>query len=222
VRKRYFGESFESPPGSHKTVPRNLSPADIADFRERLCDAAERLFAEHGVEAVTIRQLAEAIGVSPMTPYRYFKDKDAILAAARARAFDRHAEALEQAYDNSPGDDPVARANAIGAAYIRFALDNPEAYKLMFDTQQPSAWDYADLKRAGERSRATMTRHVRDMAAAGMIKGDPDLIGHLYWAAVHGPLMLHFSGLLPPEYGARTLISGLVDAVTSVVARRGV
>jgi AcrR family transcriptional regulator len=198
-------------------VPKNLSPADIADFRERLLDAAERLFAEHGTEAVTIRQLAEAIGVSPMTPYRYFKDKDAILAAARARAFDRHAEALEQAYDASAGSDPRARSEVVGTAYVRFALENPEAYKLMFDTKQPSAWEYADLKRAGERSRATMTQHLRDMAAAGILRGDPDLIGHLYWSAVHGPLMLHFSGLLPPEYGALTLIERLTDAVTLLI-----
>src|SRR5271155_4853023 len=201
---RFFRPSSDSP-----NVPKSLPPADIADFRERLCDAAERLFAEHGVEAVTIRQLAEAIGVSPMTPYRYFKDKDAILAAARARAFDRHAEALEQAYEATRGADPVSRANAIGAAYVRFALDNPEAYKLMFDIQQPNAWDYADLRRAGERSRATMTAHLRDLVATGVLKGDPDLIGHLYWSAIHGPLMLHFSGLLPPEYGAQTLIGHL-------------
>ena len=84
-------------------MPKPLSTAEIADFRERLCDAAERLFAEHGAEAVTIRQLAAAVGVSSMTPYRYFKDKDAILAAVRARAFDRHAEALEHAYETSPG-----------------------------------------------------------------------------------------------------------------------
>jgi AcrR family transcriptional regulator len=201
-------------------VPRNLSAADIAEFRERLLDAAERLFAEHGVEAVTIRQLAEAIGVSPMTPYRYFKDKDAILAAARARAFDRHAEALEQAYEASTGGDPPGRASAVGRAYVRFALERPEAYKLMFDTKQPSAWDYADLRRAGERSRATMTRHIRDLAAAGLIKGDPDLIGHLYWSAMHGPLMLHFSGLLTPEHGALTLIDRLTDAVTLMVGER--
>ena len=198
-------------------MPKNLSPADIADFRERLLDAAERLFAEHGAEAVTIRQLAEAIGVSPMTPYRYFKDKDAILAAARARAFDRHADALEQAYEASDGRDPLARSEVVGTAYVRFALENPEAYKLMFDTKQPNAWEYADLKRAGERSRATMTQHLRDMAAAGILKGDPDLIGHLYWSAVHGPLMLHFSGLLLPEYGALTLIERLTDAVTLLI-----
>ena len=202
-------------------MPKNLSPTEIADFRERLLDAAERLFAEHGTEVVTIRQLAEAIGVSPMTPYRYFKDKDAILAAARARAFDRHAETLEQAYDASGGGDPAVRSEAVGMAYVRFALENPEAYKLMFDIKQPSAWDYPDLKRAGERSRATMTRHVGDLVAAGLLKGDPGLIGHLYWSAVHGPLMLHFSGLLPPEYGALTLIDRLTDAVTRLVSDEG-
>jgi AcrR family transcriptional regulator len=203
-------------------VPRNLSPADIADFRERLCDAAERLFAEHGVEAVTMRQLAEAIGVSPMTPYRYFKDKDAILAAARARAFDRHAEALERAYEATRGGDPIACAGAIGAAYVRFALDNPEAYKLMFDIKQPSGWDYPDLRRAGERSRATMTLHVRDLVASGILKGDPGLIGHLYWSALHGPLMLHFSGLLPPEYGAQTLIEHLTEALDRFLSEQRV
>ena len=51
-------------------MPRILSDADVADFRARLCAAAEDQFAEHGIEAVTMRQLAAALGVSPMTPYR--------------------------------------------------------------------------------------------------------------------------------------------------------
>src|ERR1700676_813715 len=92
-RKRYTDAS-----GFFRRVtllPRSLSQDDVARFREAMCDAAERLFAEHGTEAVTIRQLAGELGVSPMTPYRYFKDKDAILAAVRARGFDRHADALE-------------------------------------------------------------------------------------------------------------------------------
>ena len=65
-------------------MPRVLSQADVADFRDRLCEAAERLFAEHGPEAVTMRQLAAELGVSPMTPYRYFRDKDDILEIGRA------------------------------------------------------------------------------------------------------------------------------------------
>ncbi|HEY5107494.1 MAG TPA: TetR/AcrR family transcriptional regulator [Caulobacteraceae bacterium] len=191
-------------------MPKTLSEDDIASFRDRLCDAAERLFAEHGTEAVTIRQLAAAIGVSPMTPYRYFTDKDAILAAVRARGFDRHAEALESAYRNTPA---TRRPAAIGAAYVRFALENPEAYKLMFDIRQPSEADYPDLVRASERSRRTMTLHLRDLIAAGALKGDPDLIGHMFWAALHGPLMLQFSGMLPPTYDALTLIDALTEAL---------
>ena len=189
-------------------MPKNLTDEDVAKFRDRLCDVAEHLFAEHGAEAVTIRQLASALGVSAMTPYRYFKDKDAILAAVRARAFDRHAEALEAAR-KTPDLDPAERAEAIGHAYVRFALENPEAYKLMFDIRQPSAEAYPDFVRAAARSHATMTAHLLDLKAAGHFDGDPDYVGHLYWAALHGPIMLQLSGMLEGPFDAAALIAGL-------------
>jgi AcrR family transcriptional regulator len=192
-------------------MPRSLSNEEVEAFRARLCDLAEHQFAEHGPEAVTIRQLAAEMGVSAMTPYRYFADKDAILAAVRARAFDRHAQALEDA--RASAVDPVARAGAIGAAYVRFALENPEAYKLMFDIRQPNAGDYPELVRAAARSRATMTAHLRDLAGAGLFHGDPDKVGHLYWAALHGPIMLQLSGMLEAPLDARALISGLTRAL---------
>jgi AcrR family transcriptional regulator len=188
-------------------VPRTLSPDDIAGFRDRLCDAAERMFAEHGLEAVTIRQLASAVGVSPMTPYRYFKDKQAILAAVRARAFDRHADALERAYRDNP---PETRAGRLAEAYVRFALENPEAYKLMFDINQPDYLEHPDLVRAGERSRATMSLQLSDRSAAVRPAGDPAIVAHMYWAAMHGVLMLHFAGLLPTSTDARSLIASLL------------
>ncbi|MEO8813419.1 MAG: TetR/AcrR family transcriptional regulator, partial [Caulobacteraceae bacterium] len=199
-------------------MPKLLSPDDIAGFRDRLIDAAERLFAEHGTEVVTIRQIAGELGVSAMTPYRYFRDKDAILAAVRARGFDRHAEALEHAYADHPGDT-AGRARAIGAAYVDFALANPETYKLMFDFKQPSEGDYPDLVRAGRRSHATMTLHLRDLARAGQLNGDPELFGHLYWAALHGPLMLQFAGMLPAKYDVRRLIDALSAAIGGAVTR---
>src|SRR3546814_15072618 len=96
-------------------MPRILSEADVADFRERLCEAAEKLFAERGPEAVTMRQLAAVLGVSPMTPYRYFRDKDDILAAIRTNGFNRFAEALEKARDGAEG----ARATELGRASCR-------------------------------------------------------------------------------------------------------
>jgi AcrR family transcriptional regulator len=191
-------------------LPRILSDEDVQDFRARLCDAAEHMFAERGPEAVTIRELAAAVGVSPMTPYRYFKDKDAILAAVRARAFDRHADALEAAYAAS---DPAARPAAVAQAYIRFAEASPEAYKLMFDVNQPRAGDYPDLVRAGERSRRTMSLQLEAEIAAGLPRDQAEFRAHMYWAALHGPLMLRMSGMLPKAISASQLIGALVMAL---------
>ena len=182
-------------------MPRVLSDEAVGEFRERLVDAAERLFAQHGLEAVTMRQLAAELGVSPMTPYRYFADKDAILTAVRTRAFNRHAEALELAFEG--GANTAARANAVGRAYLDFALRHPEAYKLMFDIKQPH--EAPELVAAGERSRATMTAHLKAMIDNGVLRGDPDLIGHMFWSALHGAIQLQLAGMLSPPFDAERL-----------------
>ncbi|WP_293903794.1 TetR/AcrR family transcriptional regulator [Phenylobacterium sp.] len=177
-------------------MPRVLTETDVADFRERLCEAAERLFAEKGAGSVTMRQLAADLGVSPMTPYRYFQDKDDILAAVRTNGFTRFAQALETARADAP--DAHSRGEAVGEAYVRFALDHPHSYKLMFDLNQPNVGKYPELIAAGLRARATMTDHVQDSIAAGLYQGDPDQIGMMFWAAVHGVVVLQLAGMLPP------------------------
>src|SRR5436190_11132933 len=80
-----------------KIMPRYLTDQDIAEFRAGLCRVATERFARFGYEGVTMRQLAEALGCSPKTPYRYFKDKADILATVRAEAFAKFADALEKA-----------------------------------------------------------------------------------------------------------------------------
>ena len=183
-------------------MPRILSETDVADFRERLCEAAEKLFAERGPDAVTMRQLAAHLGVSPMTPYRYFDDKDDILAAIRTNGFTRFAETLETARGAAEG--ARARGKAMGEAYVTFALEHPHAYKLMFDLNQPHMEKYPELVAAGQRARATMTGYVDDALNEGIMSGDAEEIGMMFWAAVHGAVVLELAGMLPPG-GARTL-----------------
>ena len=183
-------------------MPKVLTSEDIAAFRERLCDVAEEKFAAHGADGVTLRELADALGVSPMTPYRYFKDKDAILAAVRARAFSRFATAMEGAETSA---SKKKGGPFTGAAYIDWALKNPSAYRLMFDTQQPTAEDYTELVAAMSRSRETMTSYWRRMKVDGRFKGDVDLAGHMMWSAMHGAVMLELAGLLHKPMDARKL-----------------
>lgn len=177
-------------------MPRVLSESDVADFRERLCDAAEKLFAEKGPDAVTMRQLAAELGVSPMTPYRYFTDKEDILAAVRTNGFNRFAEALETALAHTQGS-AKAKSSAVGEAYLNFAFEHPQTYKLMFDLNQPHEQDYPELVAAASRANAMRSAYIKGLVEAGVMEGDPEEIGRMYWAATHGAVTLELAGKLP-------------------------
>jgi AcrR family transcriptional regulator len=190
-------------------MPKALSPADLDAFRTRLCNVAEKLFAAHGPDGVTLREMADALGVSSMTPYRYFKDKDAILAAVRTRAFNRFAEAMESAKDR-----PRERN-----AYLDFALANPASYRLMFDVSQPTFAQHPDLVKAMDRARLTMADGLRVLAAAGRFKGDVELAGYVYWSAMHGAVMLQLAGLLDhSKFDARKISKPAIDALGTYFA----
>jgi AcrR family transcriptional regulator len=167
------------------------------------------MFAAHGPDGVTMRQLAAELGVSSMTPYRYFKDKDAILAAVRRRAFTRFAEAMEKGWEEEEKSGEGYR----GKPYLDFALSNPSAYRMMFDTYQPTFHEYPDLLAAMERARTMMGKGWRRLIETGKFSGDPLMAGHLHWSALHGAVMLELAGLLRPPLDARALVAPTIDAL---------
>ena len=190
-------------------MPRYLTEQDIADFRNELCKVATERFAKHGYEGVTMRQLAEALGCSPKTPYRYFKDKADILATVRAQAFAKFADTLEKAAEG--GKDPAERGRLTSEAYISFALKNPHAYRIMFEIEAPVDENHPELGPAAARAARYITRGAEQLAAAGIIDVDPRLFGWTMWAGMHGIVMLHQSGMLAhgPDHKALTYFLGL-------------
>ena len=143
-----------------------------------------------------MHSIAKELGWSATALYRYFADKDAILAAARTAALDRLSDRLEAALAG-----PAicgSRSRAIGNAYVDFALGNPDAYKLVFALSQPDAAQYPALAAALVPSRGTMTRYVELMVEHGLLDGDPDLLGHLF-RPVDGLISLHMAGQLGPD-----------------------
>jgi len=156
------------------------------------------MFDARGSEGFTMRELASELGVSAMTPYRYFKDKEDILAAVRARAFNRFADALEAAL--STGRTALEKGGAVYRAYVGFAFGEPAAYKLMFDLTQPDENLYPDLVKANGRARAAMTGYVKLYIDEGVLEGDPILIGHVFWASLHGAIVLKLAGKLSEEF----------------------
>lgn len=178
-------------------MPRQVTEAQTEEFRARLCAVAERRFAELGVDGVSMRQLAQEMGCSATTLYRYFRDKDEILAAVRTLAFDRFSDALEAA--SRGAGDARARATAVGEAYIRFAFENPNAYRMMFDLYQPEEERYPELVRAHARSSRNMSAYVEALVEEGVLIGDPRMLGVVFWAAIHGLVVLRLAGTLPRD-----------------------
>jgi AcrR family transcriptional regulator len=102
----------------------NLAPA--------LIDAALKLVEQGGAEAISLRDLAQSLGVSRAAPYRHFADRDALLATVAARGFE-DLVALYEAALTGPGDGP-ARLRAAGRVFYDFATRRPGLYRLMFES----------------------------------------------------------------------------------------
>jgi AcrR family transcriptional regulator len=175
-------------------MPSPLSTDQIQDGRARIRAVAEQQFGERGFEQTSMRSIAQALGWSATALYRYFASKDDLLAATRAAALERLSEVLEGA-TQGPGD-AWERSRAVGQAYIGFAFREPAAYRLIFAYTQPDEDRYPDLARANTRSRRAMVAYVEDLVAEGGLEGDPYMLGHVYWAALHGAVVLQMAGKL--------------------------
>jgi AcrR family transcriptional regulator len=171
----------------------NLQPDEIAAFRGRLAVVGARLFAEHGFEGVTLRAVAAELGISAMTPYRYVADKDELLALVRTAAFGRFADAQEAAAKGR--GDALARLRRLGRAYVAFAIEHPNEYRMMFELRQPLG---RFPEQAAESARAfrPLLDATHEAVAAGLLEGDPLTRAHLLWATTHGLVTLHLAGKL--------------------------
>lgn len=186
-------------------MPRTLSEEDITVFREQLCAAASHLFAQRGTDGVTMRALADLMGISPMKPYHYFRDKEEILAAAMERAFNRFVAALEAAEKHE--GTVMERAMARRHAYVAFALAETDCYRVMFELPHPDTAKYPGLQAAMERAKAINRRGMDALIASGILEGDPAVLGNVVWCALHGAVSAYIAGKLD----SREELEAIVD-----------
>src|SRR5688500_4868576 len=100
-------------------------------LRTEILEATERLLLETGSEeAVSIRAVADATGVTPPSIYRHFTDKQHLLFEVCARQLTRLDDAIEAACAGI--DDPLEAMRARGRAYVRFGVEHPEHYRIMY------------------------------------------------------------------------------------------
>ncbi|MFL5796963.1 MAG: TetR/AcrR family transcriptional regulator [Actinomycetota bacterium] len=157
-------------------------------LREEIIEATERLLIEAGdQDAVSIRAVAEAVGVSPPSIYLHFADKIDLIFAVCERHFQRFDEIQEAAA--AAAADPVQGLMARGRAYIQFGLENPEQYRILFltkPTKTPESWSF-------ERMVGSVAFEHLVVAVAQCIDylaidppPDPQMVAITLWSMVHG------------------------------------
>jgi AcrR family transcriptional regulator len=169
-----------------RDVSRRRREQEKDSLRRRILDTAGSLFLEHGYEGLSMRQIAERIGYSATTIYRYYENKDDLLFAIVYEGFIRFGKQLTKAVQAS--EDPRERLPALGHAYIEFGLKNPVYYQLMFMQR----FDFLFESRAEQKapmieSFGMLQQVVEQGMHAGIIKqGDPETTATVIWAVVHG------------------------------------
>jgi len=171
--------------------PRERREREREEIRGRILDAARELFATEGFEAVTMRRIADRIEYSPTAIYFHFKDKEALLKELCAIDF----HALAQQFGTIGRiDDPIERLRRSGHAYIRFGIEHPNHYRLMFMTPHPPIDDpEVDKGNPEENAYAFVRSIIVDALAKNLLRPeltDVDLITQTVWAAVHGVVSL--------------------------------
>ncbi|MHB8529310.1 MAG: TetR/AcrR family transcriptional regulator [Caulobacteraceae bacterium] len=182
--------------------------------RAEILTAAERIFVAEGYEGATIRKIADEVGVSSTCLYMHFRDKDEILGEICTRLMEEllaiNSEISIQAID------AVARVRRMLEEYVRFALRNPNAYRLVFCSSPPAGARIAPSPAAdiGARCSERFFGVVKEIAASGRLKAADDIAAaQALWAACHGMVALMIT---KPDYAwaaPEPFMTTLIDAL---------
>ncbi|GAB2519781.1 TetR/AcrR family transcriptional regulator [Nocardia heshunensis] len=183
------------------------------DLPATLLRAAIELLEADGAAGLSLRAVARHAGVSTAAPYRHYADREALLSAVAAVGYRELAAQLLAAHPSPTSPDDLA---TIAIAYIRFALDRPALFRVMF--AEPCNPADPDRVAATE----AISAYVKMIVQQSFPTVDPDNLATAVWALVHGLAFLHMDGKLDnstPEIVAaqtRAAIHALIAAAATV------
>ena len=189
-----------------------------AETRQRILDAARELFVTDGVDATTMRAIANRIEYTPTAIYHHFKDKDALLEELCLIDFLSLAAAM-----NRIGriEDPIERLRRMGMAYADFAIDNPSQYRFMFMTVRHHKPEHAELVKGNPEQDAYAFLAFSMKEAIKQNRFRPELsdgeeLAQMFWGSLHGIISLNMNFSNDPWIswrGPRETIRSMIDVL---------
>ncbi|WP_026376155.1 TetR/AcrR family transcriptional regulator [Aestuariibacter salexigens] len=167
------------------------------DLHQSLLNAAREMLREQGIEGLSLRKLADRVGVSRTAPYHHFKDKNALLCAIAEDGFRYWHAMAKEILDQSALSARQKYAKFI-RAYIGYAADNPELYDLMFGR---TIWKQASptqaLKDEAYPSFQFQVEMTREWQKQGLMPAEEDTLRltQVTWGTLHGIARLLIDGI---------------------------
>lgn len=184
-----------------------MTPADRPLLqRDAIVDAARALIVAGGLEALSLRRLARRMGVTAPALYAHVRDKQDLLRAV----VDIEIEALAASFEKFKDLDPVDRIRAHSRAYVAYARENPELFRVMLLVPPAGLAGGVPLP-ATTNAFAEAVRAVDEAIATGAIKSDDALlVAMTLWSGAHGVASLLQLGFDLP----RELEDAMIDEIT--------
>jgi AcrR family transcriptional regulator len=156
------------------------------DLKNALIAAGIDILSKEGVQALSLRAVAQRAGVSHAAPYAHYTDKQALIAAISTEGYRRLYASLEAIGERYAGNP--ARQLVEGAwAYAQFALHDPAHFKITFSSVLEKEHEYPAFVEMSQRSFGLVVGIVERCQAAGILgAGPPDLLAVSVWGLVHG------------------------------------
>lgn len=190
---------------------------EVAEFRAQVLRAARRIVLKEGFAALTMRKIADAIEYAPGTIYLYFESRDAIAFELCRAGFEAFLAALLPAGSIA---DPVERLHELGRRYIRFGLENPETYRLIFmdDPKYASSVFQEDAEAPdspGMRALGLLVSIFSELREAKRlaIDAEPHALAEMIWAAVHGIVSIKIACDRFPRTPTDELLTVMTDGL---------
>lgn len=191
-----------------------LSADDVHRTRIQLLDAAQAIYEDAGLEAMSFRSIAKVADCSHSKPYSYFENKAALVDQLRVRAYRWLRDLLVTAA--SEHVDPVDALMAMAAAYVEAGRARPRMYALLYASEAGAAHEDEPTLMAAKLDAIGVCEAVIEAAAeAGRVelRYDVTTTAHLFWLAAHGLVSLDNGGFLVVGRSVTDLIAPLFDAV---------
>ena len=164
------------------------------DLKNALIKAGVEILAKEGVDGLSLRKVAERAGVSHSAPYAHFPDKQSLIAAISTEGFNQLYTELEAAV--SPHSRNPKKQLIEGAkAYVRFAEENTDTFKIMFSGVLEKEKDYPSFVEISSKTFKLVVDVVQACQHAGLLPNAPaDLMAVSVWGQVHGIVSLAIEG----------------------------